>query len=111
MSEGVELVDSVVGSIRLHLQRCICGEHGVVTIIGQDGYAVQIKVYTFYEAQGLLDRLLDAGGEVQEQYQDELVRADYLVDDYYPVEITNLGALIVTLESWGKFQWEELVTQ
>lgn len=109
MSDEVLAADDVVGSMRLHLQRCTCGEHGVVTIIGRGGYAVQIKVYTFNEAQELYDRLLDAGGEIQEQFQAELAEADYLVDDWHMGEPTNLAAFLLTLQTWGKYEWGDSV--
>lgn len=83
----------------LRLMRCpLCGQHGVVTIYRRyETCRFMLHVWTVTEAQELHERLLAAGGDHQYGFLGELESADYLVDDYYPNEVTGLTGLMFTL--------------
>lgn len=85
--------------LRLVLYQCpTCGKHGVVVVFRRGSrLRFVMDVWTFNEAKELHDRLVNAGGDIQMGFLGELERADYLVDDYYPNELTGLSGLMWTL--------------
>lgn len=98
---GDKLGEGVGGrsGLRLMLVCCPrCGQHGVVVSYSRGSkFRAFHNVWTVNEVRDLHERLLIDGGNYQHGFMGELERADYLVDDYYPNELTGLTGLMFTL--------------